>query len=167
MRFTELVSVINPLFSPPKFRARLSHQSFTPSPHLSGTNFNNGFPILHIILIFRVRLNDNFRCTIGGKSTHTPVYGKLLTESFNLVKNLSNTSVIVVYVIEEKKKNNLVVGRGSLLCNKLFITIFFLPHLPRLVFLKKKETLQRVGGWIVNSPYSHSRLMTSMVHIKL
>ena len=123
MKFTELVSVIYPLFLPPKFRSRLSHQSFTPSPHHSGTNFNNGFPILHIIPIFRVKLNDNFRCTIGGKSTHTPVYGKLLTESFNLVKNQSNTSVIVVYVIEEKK-NNLVVGGGSLLCHKLFITIF-------------------------------------------
>ena len=101
MRFTDLVSVINPLFSPPKSRAcfvRINH--LFPHPPLSGfkinsvvvcTAFNNEIPILHNIPTIRIKLNDSFRPTIGGKSTHTSVSVccKLITKSFNLVKNLA------------------------------------------------------------------------------
>ena len=82
MRFTDLVSVINPLFSPPKSRACLVHiNHLFPHPLYrdlksalwSGvfTTFNNEIPILHNIPTFLIKLNDSFRPTIGGKSTHS------------------------------------------------------------------------------------------------
>ena len=79
MRFTDLVSVINPLISHPKFKACLVHVNHLfphPIPRDLKSNtgvcitFNNGIPILHNIPIFRIQLNDNFCRIIGGKSTH-------------------------------------------------------------------------------------------------
>ena len=99
MRFTDLVSVINPLISHPKFKACLVHVNHLfphPIPRDLKSNtgvcitFNNGIPILHNIPIFRIQLNDNFAAqSVENLLINTSVCCKLITKSFNLVKNLA------------------------------------------------------------------------------